>query len=217
MTYLFENRSAYARAVYLSLPLGPNATITGADEVDFDSTTSTPIAVTRVGPKISLRTRDRDGRGPGVNPSLRVDHGREADEGRGVPAAGCRRQSSRDGGRRDRARSKRRGALASRATEELAAIEKELERLREDSKAVGGERGAATPPELVKRLLAAEDRHAAARKRLDGLETEVKTRTERVRARWPGSGDERLAGALSPSTPTATPHRPFRPRSALRR
>ena len=43
-TYVFENRSGRARAVYLALPLGTNAQVTGADEMDFDAATSTPIA-----------------------------------------------------------------------------------------------------------------------------------------------------------------------------
>jgi septal ring factor EnvC (AmiA/AmiB activator) len=68
------------------------------------------------------------------------------------------------------------------ADDDLAAIEKELARLREDTKALGGERRAPPPAEFVKRILAAEDRHPAARKRIDALESEEKARAEKVKA-----------------------------------
>jgi hypothetical protein len=181
-TYVFENRSGRARAVYLTLPLGTNAQVTGADEMDFDAVTSTPIAITRVGPKARLEREIVTTEGLASWIAIEAltteklatvaasPHLAAAD--RAIANEAHVRQGELEETRRAR----------THATEDLTTIERELERLREDAKAVGGERGAATPPELVRRLLSAEDRHAAARKHLGELETEEKTRTESVRS-----------------------------------
>jgi chromosome segregation ATPase len=65
------------------------------------------------------------------------------------------------------------------ARSETASVEKDLVRLREDAKAVG-DRGAAAQP-LVARIVAAEDKLTALRKRAEGLEKELSTRIEAVR------------------------------------
>jgi hypothetical protein len=181
-TYAFENRSGHASAVYLTLHLGTNAKVTGADAIDFDSATSTPLAVTRMGPKARFEREivTVEGLASAVAlESLSAERlskvaasPRLAAADRAIATDALARQEELEETRRAR----------SRATEDLAAIEKELERLREDAKAVGGERGAATAPEFVRRLLAAEDRHASARKRLDELETEDKARVEMLRS-----------------------------------
>jgi len=180
--YVFENRGGHGRAVYLTLPLGRNAKVTGADEIDFDGATSTPVAITRMGARARVEREvvTVEGLAAGIpfeditveklakmaaSPNLAAGD-------KAIAAEAVTRESELGETKR----------AETQASGELVAIEKELERLREDAKAVGGERGAATPPEFVKRLLAAEDRHAAARKRLDGLETEAKERAERVRA-----------------------------------
>ncbi len=181
-TYVFENRSGHARAVYLTLPLGNNAKVTGADAIDFDAASSTPIAITRVGPRARVERELVTIEGLSSSVSFAdITAERLAKDAASPQLAAADKAIATEAVARQGELEETRRART-RATEELAAIEKELERLREDSKAVGGERGAATPPELVRRLLAAEDRHAAARKRLDGLESELKTRTEGVRA-----------------------------------
>ncbi len=182
VTYLFENRSAYARAVYLSLPLGANATITGADEVDFDSTTSTPIAVTRVGPRARFEREIVTVEGlASPLPFESITAEKLAKVAASPQLAASDKAVATEALARQGALEETRRAKAL-ATEELAAIEAELGRLREDAKAVGPERGAAAPPEFVKRLLATEDRHASALKHMDDLKTAEKTRTESVRA-----------------------------------
>ena len=180
-TYVFENRSGRARAVYLTLPLGTNAQVTGADEMDFDAVTSTPVAITRVGAKARLEREIVTVEGLASWIAIETltteklttiaasPHLAAAD--RAIANEAHLREGELEETRRAR----------SHATDDLTAIERELERLREDARAVGGERGA-TPPELVRRLLSAEDRHAAARKHLDELETEAKTRTESLRS-----------------------------------
>ena len=178
-TYVFENRSGHSRAVYLTLHLETNARVTGADDLDFDSSTSIPAAVMHVGAKARVEREIVTVEGLSSNIAVSSDALAKVAASPGLAAAdkaiateALARQGELDATMRDKAQ----------ATEGLAAIEKELGRLREDAKALGGERGAATPPELVRRLLAAEDRHALARKRVDGLEVEQKTRSASVRA-----------------------------------
>jgi chromosome segregation ATPase len=65
------------------------------------------------------------------------------------------------------------------AREELATLEKDLARLREDAKAVG-DRGALAQP-LVTRIVAAEDRLGIVRTRISDLEKEDKAKTEALR------------------------------------
>ena len=72
-----------------------------------------------------------------------------------------------------------------KAKADVDETEKDLTRLREHMKALGGGdkgggAGAAAP--LVARVLAGEDRLASLRKRLEGLEGEAKTRGTAVRA-----------------------------------
>jgi hypothetical protein len=179
--YRFENRGGRPRAIYLTLPLGTNAKVTGADAVDFDAATSTPVAITRIGPRARFEREIVTVEGKAS--SLGLDGitserlakltaaPQLAATDRTVATEALARQRELEETRHDR----------TRATEELSAIEKELARLREDAKAVGGEQGAATPTEFAKRLLAAEDRHAAARKHLDDLAGQEKTRKESVR------------------------------------
>ena len=65
------------------------------------------------------------------------------------------------------------------AREELATIEKDLARLREDAKAVG-DRGALAQP-LVTRIVAAEDRLGVVRTRIGDLEKDEKLKVDALR------------------------------------
>jgi hypothetical protein len=180
--YLYENRGSRARAVYLTLPLGTNATVTGADATDYDTATSTPIAIVRIGPKARALREIVTVEGLASTVALDAITAEWLAKVAASPqlAAGDRAVAT-EALARQRELEESTRAQAS-AEGELSVIEKELERLRDDAKAVGGERDVAAPSELVKRLLAAEDRHAAARKRLDDLAAQQKTRKEGVRA-----------------------------------
>ena len=48
LTYDLENRSTSPRPFYLGIPLDQNATISGADGVDFDEAAQRPIAILRM-------------------------------------------------------------------------------------------------------------------------------------------------------------------------
>jgi hypothetical protein len=65
------------------------------------------------------------------------------------------------------------------AREEMATLEKDLARLREDAKAIG-DRGALAQP-LVTRIVAAEDRLGVVRTRIGDLEKDEKLKVEALR------------------------------------
>ena len=184
-TYGVENRSGRPRAVYVALPIDRNAKVTGADELDFDTVSSTPIAVFRVAQRqrsdkpltivegltramaFATLTSARLGE-LAASPDL------AAPDKAIVVEAIAKAKELEESQRAWKA-----------AREELASIEKELARLREDVKALGGERAAAGAAAqqgpFVTRLLAAEDKHTAVKKRVDALDEEAKVRAERVR------------------------------------
>lgn len=181
-SYSFENRSARPRAVYLVLHIGRNAKVTGADEVDFDSASATPVAVVRVGGRVKVAREIVTVEGLSREVSLAALTSEQLAKLAASPALAARDKAvAADAVARQKELEDTRRAKK-QAIEEVAAIEKELARLREDSKALGGERGAAPPAEFVKRILAAEDRHAALRKQLDALEVTEKARVENVGA-----------------------------------
>ena len=180
--YTFGNRGGTPRAICLALHIGRNAKVTGADEVDFDAATSTPMAVMHVGPRAtvarSITTVEGLSRETAVE-DLSSDRlatltasPELADADKAIALEALTRLRQLEDTRRAKLR----------AAGDLDSIEKELGRLREDMKALGGDRGGAAPPEFVKRLLSAEERHGALRTEGERLEAEEKTRDEAVRA-----------------------------------
>ncbi len=187
-TFGLENRSGRPRAIYVALHIDRNAKITGADDLDFDLQSSTPVAVFRLAQRqrvekpvtivegltramtLASLTSARLGE-IAASPDLAA-----ADKTIVVEAIAKLKELEES----------QRALKVAR--EELAAVDKELARLREDVKALGGERGAAGAAGVgaqqgpfVTRLLAAEDKHTAVKKRIDLLDEEVKVRSERLR------------------------------------
>ena len=180
--YAFANRSARQRAVYLGLAIQPNARVTGADAVDYDAATSTPLAVVRVeargrvereivtveGLSRPIATSDLTAEALAriaASPDL-------AAADRAVASEALARQKELEDVRRAK----------KTASDEADVAEKDLERLRDDAKALAGEHGGAPPPDLARRLLGVEDRYESARKRVNGLDVDEKARVERVTA-----------------------------------
>jgi hypothetical protein len=179
-TYAIESRSGHPRAVYVAMHIDHNAKLTGADAVDYDAATSTPLAILRVagGKRVERAIVSIEGLSRRVAASsLSVENLTNIVASSTLAAAD--KIVATEALARQRELEETRKAQK-QASLDLAAVEKELARLREDTKALGGERGAAPPAEFVKRLLAAEDRHAAVRKQLEGLEAEEKKRVENV-------------------------------------
>lgn len=176
--YQVENRSGSARTVYLTLPFVNNAKVEGADEIGFDAAAGKAFAVFRIAArsKQSWKLRADEGlrRGiafktlgsarlkqlaaaPGLSAAQRAIVLRAADR---LTEAEVRR-----GGM------KRRGA-------ELAELESDIARLRENVRAVSN--GQSAKP-LVDRLIAAEDRAKGLRRRLRELRSEADERVRQAR------------------------------------
>jgi hypothetical protein len=179
-TWHVENRSGRARAVHVTLDLGRNATIAGADAADFDAARAKPLFVVRVEPRKAVdrlvttteglsRSADAEHRTEKRLAELAATTELPAGE-RAIASEAVAKQRELEAAR----------AAAAATREAIERAEKDLERYREDAKALGDKAGGAAP--IARRLVAAEDALEAARKRLDGEEKEIQKRTEAVRA-----------------------------------
>jgi hypothetical protein len=169
LTWELENRSTAARAFYVGLAVDRNTTIKGVDGVDFDEKGTRAFEVVE-----------------GLSRSTRFDvltekQLRELAATSSLPAAEAAVAGEAAAKARDAEGAARQVEAASK---EIAAIKSDVERFREHLKALGGDKGGggAVAAPLVKRLLDAEDRLAAATKRLQALEKERAERTDAVRA-----------------------------------
>lgn len=180
--YTFSNRGSGTRAICLALHIGRNARVTGADEVDFDAATSAPMAVMHVGPRATVARSITTVEGLSRETAVEdLSSERLATLTASSDLAAADKAIALEALTRLRQLEDTRKAKL-RAASDLDSIEKELGRLREDMKALGGDHGGAAPPEFVKRLLSAEERHGALRTEGERLDAEEKTRDEAVRA-----------------------------------
>ena len=179
-TYSIENRSGHPRDVVVAMAIDRNATLTGPDEIDFDTATGRPLAI------YSLEARKR---------AERKTHSVEGLERSTAFAALTSKRlgeiaSSTSLGAADRAAATEAGARLKETEDDaksiaqgkadVAEVEKDLERLREHMKALAGDHpagGAAANP-FATRVLAAEDRLAALRKKLDGLQADARSKSD---------------------------------------
>ena len=183
-----ENRSGQKRTFYVKLTAEENATIKGADRLDFDDTAKRPLVIFELLPRTKV---DR----PfvvtaGLSRSSSIDN---------LTSKGVRDLlakttiSSTDLGILTQAAPRITALEAEHARSKEAdtatsVAETELERLREDMKALGGGDatkgggggGVAAAP-LVKRVLDAEDRLELARKNKEASQRELEKRREGVR------------------------------------
>ena len=186
--YVVENRSGHARAVYLGLSLASNAKVTGADANDYDVASSTPVAVFRVASrkKDERHTTSVEGL-TRQTPLASLSSSRMTALAATPDLAPADKAIALEAAQRVKDLEETLRAAA-QAKDEVASLDKDLARLREDLKALGGDRtgggggGAASPSaQLVQRVLTAEDRHTALKKRLDALSEEAKTRLQAAR------------------------------------
>ncbi|RYE93703.1 MAG: hypothetical protein EOO75_03780 [Myxococcales bacterium] len=179
---VLENRGPQPRSVYLVLPLDRNAQVTGADALDFDTAQSKPVAIFELAPRQKLeRTftsveglsrRTETGR-------LEVEALRKLAEAPALPAAD--RTGVRDVQAR-RAEQLEAERVVTTSKAELAETEREIERLRKNLEALGGDKSVrpdANP--FVRRLLVAEDRLAELRRRIDTQDKQIAARRDAVR------------------------------------
>lgn len=190
--YDVENRSGAMRLVALKLDVVNNATARGADELDYDTRHTQPIAVFRV-PARSKAERKLE-----IDEALQrgfsVSDLRRDDLQRMVEAESLK---SVDKARLTAAMkvlevAERISAEKSETEEDRTTTEADLERLRGHLAALGDKSGPATGANpLVTRILAAEDKLADLRKRIKELEGKHKAELEKIKAELAplGAGD----------------------------
>lgn len=181
-----ENRSGGARSLYVSIDVIRNATITGADALDYDTHGGHPIAIVKLEPrsegKRTVVTVEGLSR-PMSIAALDV-------ELLGRLAAEPELSASEKATTLELAKKQKELDLVRKALEktkaDLADVEKDTDRLREHLKAAGGEKGLGAPAggqsPFVVRILAAEDRRTALRKQQETQEAERKVRALAVRS-----------------------------------
>ncbi len=182
--FALENRSGRARLVMLAMRLDRNAQLTGPDDVDFDPRAGRPLAVFRIEAK---KKADRTAHAvEGLErrtafASLSATWLAQVATAPSLPAG------ERTAAGEAAARLREAEDLGKTITQTKAQIEeadKDVQRLREDMKAFGGERAgaAAQPNPFAARVLAAEDRLTALRKKLGGFESDSTAKHDAAKA-----------------------------------
>ena len=178
LTYAVENRSAHARSIVLAMPIDRNATLAGPDAVDFDAATSRPLAVFVVGAQKKVERAVHS-----VEGLLRGTPFAELTAVRAKELASAQALQATDRAAATQAAADLQAAeddakSATRTKGEVAEVEQDLSRLREHMKAFAGEResGASRANPFAARVLGAEDRLAALRKKLEAVEADLEAR-----------------------------------------
>jgi hypothetical protein len=178
-TVVLENRSGRLKDVYVGLSLDPNATVSGADSLDYDMQKSRPMAVYHVGAKSKAQHKMHAVEGLERRlPLSSLSADRLAQIATGLEPAEAARLTAVEKRQKDLEAVRDRIAKAKDAVKQA---ETDLARLREDLKAAGGDAGHAAAP-LVARVLRAEDKLAAQRQVVETLGAEEKTRADAVLA-----------------------------------
>jgi hypothetical protein len=183
VTYTIENRSGQARSVLLTTSLGANATLTGADKVEFDETSSHPLALFEVPARKSLErpVHSVEGLERGTRfVSLTAARLGEMAASPSLDAADRAAVTEAEGRLREAEDDAREGL---QAKSDVAEVEKDLVRVREEVHAMAGEHaGAPQTNPFVARLVAAEDKLTALRKRERGFESDGKAKSAAAKA-----------------------------------
>ena len=181
--YRVENRAGQARTLYVQLGLSQNAQVQGADRLDYDTDRASPIAIFEVPPQsrterpvstvegLVTRTAWRSLAAARLQ-QLSTQNTIPAAE-RGILGEAAARQRELEDAAKELERSR----------VEIKKTEKDLERLREHLKALGGAKDTSGPEgsPLVRRILEAEDRLTALNKKLDTLEGDQERRRDAVK------------------------------------
>ena len=178
-----EVRSPVPRDLYFAMHILSNATVTGADALDFDASTDRPVAILHLAPQktvtrvlTSVEGREQSFALDALTSERLLKLAAHASLPDGERTA-LRDAAARATDLEATARS------ADEARAEIAEIEKDLPRLNEHLKALGGEKaGGGDGAPFVRRILAAEDRLTAARRNVAALEKERVSRKNAVRA-----------------------------------
>ncbi len=184
--WALENRSGIARRVYVSLPIVRNATVTGADALDFDTDSGQPIAIAKLEPKstVSRTVTSIEGLSTAMGlEGLRAD--RLAQLLAEPELAAAERATLTDLEKAQKALEAVQKTLE-KVRADMVEVTRDNDRMRENLKAAGGDKGVGAagggPNPFVTRILAAEDRLTALRKQLESGEAERTARVAAVRA-----------------------------------
>jgi hypothetical protein len=179
-SWTLENRSGLPRTIYVTLALDRNATVNGADALDFDTASSRPLALFKLGAgqranrnMTSVEGMEKSWRPTDVTTKELLE----------LAASTTLGPTDKQVAAEAAAKTKEIDELEKRVAEaraEVAAQERDVTRLRDDAKALG-EKGPSAQP-LVTRMLAAEDKVAATRKKIDDDEKELKAKREALLA-----------------------------------
>ena len=180
VAYRVVNRSGTPRSLYLTLPIGANAQVQGADRLDFDAASKHPIAVFELPPQSQVErpvsTIEGLEQGQALN-TLTPERLTELSQATALPAA--ERAALTEAIARQREAEETTKEIA-KAKTEIQKTETELTRLRQHLSALGKDAGGSQNP-IVQRVIAAEDRLTAAQKRQEGLDAELEKRHDALR------------------------------------
>jgi len=178
-TYEFDNRSGRAKNVQASIAIKPNATVTGADKLDYDTESERPVAIFTIAPghkKIEKPMRTVEGltRQTGIGQLTSASLEKlAADLGSaGAPVLEVAHKQ------KDLEETNRK---IEKTNAQIAESEKDLTRWRENLKAAGGGEKGAAPASLVARVVQLEDKRDKLSTSLEALEAEQTTRTTALR------------------------------------
>lgn len=183
--WALQNRSGTGRRVYVGLPIVKNATVTGADALDFDDQSNNPVAIVKLAPRTEVRRTITSVEGVSSVMqigSLRAE--RLAQLLAEPDLAPAEKAAITELDKAQKALEETQKAL-DKTKSDLAEVAKDSDRLRELLKAAGGDKPAAGGNgggPLMTRVLAAEDRLTALRKQQETREAERVTRLAAVRA-----------------------------------
>lgn len=175
--YEVENRGGAARTVYLSLPFVQNAKVEGADEIGYDGESRKAFAVFSIPGRSKKTWHISAQEGLSRRTELaKLSSGRLREIAR-IPALPKAHQEIAEQAAEKLLEAEvRRGGIGKRS-QELSEVQADIERLRANARAVGKVPGA---EELVRRLVAAEDRAKKLRARIRALGVEVEERTRQA-------------------------------------
>jgi hypothetical protein len=183
-TYSIENRSGHPERVVLAMSINRNATLTGPDQVDYDEASSRPLAVFEVDARKTVERKAHAVEGlQRVTPFAALTAARVTEMAASPSLEAADRAAATEAAAR--LREGEDDAKAEAQTKaEIADLQKDLERVREEMRALSGERAGGAPQvnPFTARLVAAEDKLTALRKKLDGLQNDGKAKSEAAQA-----------------------------------
>lgn len=172
-TYEIENKSGRAKSVYAALPIVSNATVNGADKLDYDPAEGKPVAVLEAPPskKLERKMQVVEGLSRSTRASdLKADALEKLANELGAVEGALVAEIAKKQKELEATEAKTATAEA-----DIKTVDEDLKRWRENLKAAGGERGASAA--LVTRVVQLEDKLTALRKQLETLQAEEKTKS----------------------------------------